>query len=234
MTLLLAIAQFSYRKLKTDKTLLYLLSGILVLILLFCFPTLLPGQYPSTPSLMASTGLDFLAIYIGSHLLATDAADGSFYYFLSKPLSRDEYLFGKYLGGVAMLLTLFFLPLSELMAVDYLYRKGDGIFSFITLMGLNFSISLAFLSLALFLSVEKYTLQTLIFLTVLLFLSFLPRFLPPGFWSLWLMYYPGAWRFSASVGSPSKEVIFPVILGYIYALLFLVFAFMKFRRRELA
>jgi len=234
MTLLLAIAQFTYRKLKADRILLYLISGVLILLLLFCFPTLLPAQYPSTPTLVASTGIDILAIYIGSHLLATDSEDGSFYYFLSKPLSRDEYLLGKYLGGAAMLLTLFFLPLSELMVVDYLYRKGDGILSLITVMGLNFSISLAFLSLALYFSVKKYTSQTLTFLIILLSFSFLPRLLPPGPWSSWLMYYPGAWRFSAYMGKPSKEVILGVIVGYLYALLFLVFTFLKFRRQELA
>lgn len=130
MRVVLAIALLTYKEGVRSKALL----GILILsLLLFGGSFLVSGMImqevgkvavDSSLSVFSFSGL-LLILFVGTNLLSKDLDKKTVYFFLSKPISRNQYILGKYIGlallCIAASLVIGFLSFSNIYLTKVMY-----------------------------------------------------------------------------------------------------------------
>lgn len=213
-------------------------------------------------STVTFTGL-LLAFFMGTHLLSKDLDKRSIYVVISKPISRGDYLFGKYLGLVSVVaLSMILITLFLLLIIFYFYKTAHlyevpqihwgklilaSLFSFIEA-ALILAVSIFFCSftssalLALFLTLAVYiigesTMQVreIVSSSIAQHMAPLEKKLAVGAYYL----FPDLSLFDLKVfavhGLPisKPDILKALVYGLCYVLLLLVGASLIFRKREM-
>lgn len=236
MMTLLAIAQLTYRKSMLDRIFVVILLFGCAVVGAFFFGSAGGFEGYRASALAGSVFCDALAVYLGATLISNDLRDGSAYYYLTKPISRDEYLLGKFLGAVGLVTAAFLVYQAEAISLDFTFLQGNHMLKIFTLGGVNISISFAFLGLAMWAAVRRLKARPAFALPVILYaLGFAFR-LAPDHWELLrkiAFYYPGGWRVYDYSYHLSMSELVGLTTGYAYTLLFWVLSSTALRKREI-